>query len=131
MQTDPFLLSNRIHSLKYLRSTTLGSKDIGIRNISYWTICNYFRHSYLTEVIAWNIKSLQHQLAKIIICGEILVLFVFFFMFLTKWVKSGISFSFQTTIKMFSNSCLGLKISNIVRQVLNFILTQTARNKII
>ena len=32
MQTDPlvdFLVSNRIHSLKYLRSTTLGSKDIG------------------------------------------------------------------------------------------------------
>ena len=31
MQTNPlldFLLSNRIHSLKYLRSTTLGSKDI-------------------------------------------------------------------------------------------------------
>ena len=32
-----FFLSNRVHSLKYLRFTTLGSKDIGIRNISLWT----------------------------------------------------------------------------------------------
>jgi len=32
---------------------------------------------------------------------------------------------------VFKPQCLGLKISNIVRQVLNFILKQTTRNKII
>ena len=47
MQTDPlvdFLLSNRIHSLKYLRSTTLGSKDIGIRNIT-----THFPYTFLSN----------------------------------------------------------------------------------
>ena len=34
MKTDPFLLSNRIHSLKYLRSTTLGSKDVGFKKLT-------------------------------------------------------------------------------------------------
>ena len=54
MQTDSpvdFLLSNRIHSLKYVRSTTLGSKYIGIRNVTLWQQLNSFRLSYLTEVI--------------------------------------------------------------------------------
>ena len=130
MQTDPCLLSNRIHSLKYLRSTTLGSKDIEIRNISLWTTCNSFKHSYLTEVIAWNIKSLQHQLAKIIICGEFLVLFVFFIL-LTKWVKSGISFSSQTTMKMFSEFMFWIKNIKYSKPSAEFFLTQTTRNKII
>ena len=36
MQTDPCLLSNRIHSLKHLRSTTsLGCKDIEIRKSEF------------------------------------------------------------------------------------------------
>jgi len=68
MQTDSpveFLLSNRIHNLKYLRSTKLASKDIGIENISLWQQLNSFRLSSPTEFIVWKIKTLQHQLTKI------------------------------------------------------------------
>ena len=52
MQTDPFLLSNRIHSLKHLRSTTLGSKDIEIRNVS---------HSLLHSVSRKNAKFSRNK----------------------------------------------------------------------
>ena len=96
----------------------MGSKDIGIRNISFWTNCNFFRHSYLTEVIAWNIKSLQPQLAKIIICGEFLVFFCVFMFELNVTYKvskkAALALDYKPQWK-----CLGLKIPKKVRQMLN------------
>ena len=41
---------NRIHSLKFLRSTTLGCKDIRKRNLSLWQRINYFE----THTSLWN-----------------------------------------------------------------------------
>ena len=131
MQTDPFLLSNRVHSLKFLRSTTLGSKDIGIRNISLWTICNSFRHSYLTEVLAWNIKSLQRQLAKIIICGEFLVFLCFFYVTYKVIKKAALALVYKPQLKCFQSSCLGLKNIKFSKSSAKFFFTQTTRNKII
>jgi len=44
------ILSNRIHSLKYLRSTTLGCKDIGIRKSEFVA-----KTQFLWLIKQWNI----------------------------------------------------------------------------
>ena len=92
--------SNRIHSLKYLRSTTLCSKDIRIRNISLWQQLNSFRLSQVTKVIIWNIKSLQHQLAKLSLLKIVL--------FLGTWLitKSSLFFLFSKLSRYMIERCM-------------------------
>ena len=49
-----FIWSNRIHGLDHLRSTTLGWKDIGLKNQSLWQILNSLEHNV---VDLWYLKQ--------------------------------------------------------------------------
>ena len=44
------MVKNRIYSLKYQRSATLGCKDIGIKNQSLWQILNSFTWTWLNSL---------------------------------------------------------------------------------
>ena len=90
----------------------MGSKDIEFRNISLWVHCNFFRHSYLTEVMleiskVYNTSVQRCRDKKIIIYGEFLVLFVFFYV---TYKVSKKALVFKPQWKCFQSSCLGLKI---------------------
>ena len=58
---------NIIHTLKYLRSTTLCSKDIGISNMSLWQGLNFFIfkvmigfYSTWTDKFSWFIYKISN-----------------------------------------------------------------------
>ena len=64
MQTDPFHLSNRIHSFKYLKSSSLGCKDIRIKK-SEFVAKTHFRYIFNLVGKTGGSKFLVEQKLKL------------------------------------------------------------------
>ena len=66
VQTDPFLLSNRIHSLKYLWSTRFDGKDIGTINIRVWEQDRISFQKYKTKLCSVAHKKAHRYQSRVI-----------------------------------------------------------------